>query len=673
MDVTRTDAEIELYRDLLEEPESYEDGFGYKTLIGAVFVGFVMMPGSIYLSLVVGANLGPAAEWTTIILFNEIARRCFVTLKKQEIYILFYVAGGLTQVGVFYGPIWNQYLVQSEAARGFGIAHLIPHWVTPPANSEGIQERSLMAWSPSTLFFHPDWFIPVMVILAGQLLWRMNWFGAGYALFRLTSDVERLPFPFAPITAQGTIALAEASSKTETWRWRTFSIGAMIGLAYGVFYVGIPAVTGAVMSKPLRLIPIPWIDLTRTTESVLPATPTGIATDLNNIIVGAVIPFWAVIGGVVMFLVTLALNPYLYNHGLWLPGGEVRLTTWRPGMDTIQTGFANQLDFYLSLGIGVSLAVAVVGFHTVLAGLLQQRREGKLMRRNGVGRYQPPPGRGDFPMWIALALFAGSTLGYVALCRGLIGPAFPIWWAFVFGFVITPLQSYIDARMIGLTGQWVGIPMVKEAAIFASGYRGVDIWFAPIPHFDHGRRASDFRVVELTGTKITSIIKAELLMLPIVTVCSLVFWQFLWRLSEIPAAQYQFAQVMWPQQALNQSLWASSTSGQSALFWQAIRYNVIVTGLLFGLLSFYTLNALRLPVLLVYGIVRGLGQWPHFSVPQLIGALVSRYYFERRFTQKTWKRYATVLMAGYQCGQGLVGMGSVATAMIQKSVSEKPY
>jgi len=31
----------------------------------------------------------------------------------------------------------------------------------------------------------------------------------GYGLFRLTSDVEKLPFPMAPVGAQGILALSE--------------------------------------------------------------------------------------------------------------------------------------------------------------------------------------------------------------------------------------------------------------------------------------------------------------------------------------------------------------------------------------------------------------------------------------------------------------------------------
>jgi len=652
------DAELELYRDLIDYPESFEEGFNYTTVIGAFFVGFVMMPAAIYLSLVVGISLGPAAEWTTIILFTEVARRSFVTLTKQEIYVLYYVAGALAVTGAFTGPVWNQYLIQSEAARGFGIADSIPHWVAPARNSGGIIERNLL---------HSDWWLKwpsaLQIILLGQILARLNWFGAGYTLFRITSDIERLPFPFAPIHAQGCLALAEAGSKTETWRWRTFSIGAMIGLVFGSLYIGIPAITGAMLAQPLQLIPIPWIELTRNTEGLMPATPFGIATDLGNIIHGFVVPFWAQVGSLIMTCATFIVNPALYNQKI--------LVQWRPGMETIQTQFANSVDFYMSLGIGVSFAVAFIGFVSVYRSVKEARRK----RREDPEAYkafQPPADRADFSIWIAVGMFVVSTLGYILLSRSLV-PRFPWAWFVFFGFIFTPFQSYIDARMIGLVGQHVQIPMVKQAVILGSRYRGIDIWFAPIPNFDHGRRAEHFRVVELTGTRFTSIIKAELIILPIVTVCSLAFWQFLWRLAPIPSVAYPFANKMWPLQALQECIWVSSTSERAQWFWYAIKPKLIAGGFGGAIAAYLVLWQMRMPTLLIYGVIRGLGHMPHWTMPQFVGALISRYYFEKRFGTKRWKQYATVLSAGYACGMGLVGMGSVAIAMVQKSVSLLPY
>ena len=234
----------------MDQPEQYEDGFDVKTIIGAIFIGFVMMPGAIYLGLVAGRNLGPAAEWTTIILFTEVARRSFITLKRQEVYILFYIAAALASTsgglqlagGIFAGKIWDQYFVRSPAARGLGIAYQIPSWVVPSPDSEALLKRT---------FFHPDWYYPMAIMMLGVVLSRLNWFGLGYTLFRITSDYERLPFPYAAITAQGSTALAETTTKTETWRWRVFAIGAMVGLVFVVAMFSFDVRTALLLS--LRL------------------------------------------------------------------------------------------------------------------------------------------------------------------------------------------------------------------------------------------------------------------------------------------------------------------------------------------------------------------------------------------------------------------------------------
>src|SRR3954463_9635253 len=89
----REDRELKEFRELMPPPDHWEEGFGVKAMIGAVFVGMVMTPASMYMNLVVGADIGSAAQWVTIILFIEVARRAFTTLKRPEIYVLYYMAG----------------------------------------------------------------------------------------------------------------------------------------------------------------------------------------------------------------------------------------------------------------------------------------------------------------------------------------------------------------------------------------------------------------------------------------------------------------------------------------------------------------------------------------------------------------------------------------------------
>ena len=289
--------EIEEYRDLMQVPDRFENGFTIKAILGVFFVAFIMVPGNMYLSLMIGGSLGAAAEWVTIILFAEITKRSFSSLRRQEVYVLFYVAGSLiaAETGAFEGLLYNQYLVQSPAAKQFGITKLIPTWVAPPADSIAIVERT---------FLHSDWAMPIVLLVLGMIISRINWFTMSYALFRLTSDYERLPFPFAPVNAQGATALAETTQGVETWRWRVFSAGAMIGLVFGTIYVALPAITGALLTEPIQLIPIPFVDFTQVTGNFIPATPLGFTAHLGPIFVGLLVPFWGVIGTFIGVLVT---------------------------------------------------------------------------------------------------------------------------------------------------------------------------------------------------------------------------------------------------------------------------------------------------------------------------------------------------------------------------------
>lgn len=658
----RLDPELQIYRDLMERPTEFEDGFDIKTVIGMLFLGFGVLPGSIYLGLVMGSDLGSAAEWTTIILFAEMARRSFQRLTRQEIYVLYYVAshlvrasGSLSIAGGYFGwMIYNQYFAYSQAAKGFGISDQIPRWVVPPENSMALVERT---------FFHPDWKIPILLAITTSLVERLSWYGFGYTLFRITSDVENLPFPMAPIAAQGITALAEVTNKTETWRWRMFSIGAMVGISFGVIYVGIPSVTGAILAKPLQLIPIPFLDLTQKTESFLPATATGITCNIGSILVGTVIPFYAVVGSFLAAFGTFFLNPFLYRQGF--------MPTWRYGMDAIQTSFATQVDFYLSWGLGIALAIALVSLVDVGLDWIRESRAKRLEGRQEVS-WKPPEGRGDLPLAVGIGLFLFATTFYILLCRILV-PGFP-WLFFVFfGFLWTPLESYVSARVRGIAGQYIGIPYEREAAFILSGYKGVDIWFAPIPVKNYAGLAEQFRVVELTGTRFTSIIWAELWMFPIILTASFIYWQFLWKLAEIPSVQYPYAQKFWQLSALNQALWYTATAEGNAFIIKAIKFKVVAVSFCGAAVVYWIFSILKLPITLIYGFIRGLGHLPLSILPEILGALVAQFYLIPRFGAKQWKLYATVLMAGFSCGMGLIGMACVAIAMIQRSVTQLPF
>ncbi len=648
------DKELKEYRDLLQPPDKFEEGFDWKAIVGAVFIGFLMMPGSMYLQLVIGQGIGPAARWVTIILFAEIAKRSYTELKQQEIFLLYYMAGAAL-ASPFSGLLWNQYLVQSDAAKMLGITEFIPTWIAPQPGSDSLLERT---------FFHRDWLIPIMLLVGSQLIQRIDHFGLGYALYRITSDVEKLPFPMAPVAALGTMALAESTEDKKTgWKWRIFSIGGVIGLLFGAVYVLLPALSGLLFTEPIRLIPIPWIELTQYTEDALPAVATGLQLDLGLVFIGMVLPFWAVIGGLVGLIITIIANPILHDFGI--------LHRWHQGMATVETVFANNFDFYMSFGIGLGLAIGVIGVYHVVKSF--RSTSGKL---DFSLLFNPPKDRGDINFWVSIAIYVASTLAYVALCVFLV-PNFPWYFFIIYGFLYTPIISYITARMEGIAGQFVSLPLVREASFIAGakyfGYQGIEIWYAPIPIHNYGEATVHFREIELTGTSLRGIIKAEIVVFPVVMIASLLFSQFLWRLAPIPSGSYPYAQELWHLQALNGLLLQTSTLEGNSLFFQALSMETLSAGLGFGLLVYFLLNLFGLPVLLIYGVVRGLGQsTPHGVILEVVGALVGRFYFFKKYG-KNWRHYAPVLLAGFSCGMGLAGMFAMGCTLILKSLGRLAY
>jgi len=615
-----------------------------------------MMPGSMYLQLVIGSGIGPAARWVTIILFAEVAKRSYTELKQQEIFLLYYMAGA-AMATPFQGLLWNQYLVQSDAARMLGLTEYIPTWIAPQPESESLVERT---------FFHRDWLIPILLLVGTQLIQRIDHFGLGYTLYRVTSDVEKLPFPMAPVGALGTMALAESTEdKKKSWKWRVFSIGGIIGLVFGAIYVLLPTVSGLVLMEPIRLIPIPWVELTPHTERALPAVATGIQLDLTVLFVGMVLPFWAVIGGFVGVMITFVANPVLYRHGI--------LQRWHEGMETVDTVFANNFDFYMSFGIGLGLAIAAIGIWSVLRSF---KRSDTGQRGSIRDLLRTRLDRGDINIWISIGIYVFSTLSYVGLCIWLV-PNFPWIFFLAYGFVYTPLVSYITARMEGIAGQFVSLPLVREASFIAGarffGYQGIEIWYAPIPIHNYGEATVQFRQIELTGTSLRGIIKAELVVFPVVMIASLLFSQFIWRLAPIPSANYPYAQELWHLQALNSLLMQTSTLEGNSMFFQALRGSYVTAGLLFGVVTYAILMLFGLPVLLVYGVVRGLGQsTPHAVFLEVVGALLGRFFFLKRYGTM-WRQYAPVLLAGFSCGMGLTGMFAMGFALILKSLGRLLY
>jgi hypothetical protein len=663
MSEERIDKELEEFRQVMEVPSTFEDGFNWTSLLGAIFVALLMVPGAIYMGLLAGVeNIGQASQWVTVILFIEVAKRAQKTLKRAEIFVLFFMAGAAMGLP-FNGLLWNQFFVRSDAAIATGIAAELPVWFAPGADSESYDLRT---------FFHVDWLPAIGLVIFGTFFGQLSNMVLGYGLFRVANDVEKLPFPMAPIGAQGIMALAEDADEKQIeqsesrWRWRVFSIGGALGLAFGLLYLLLPTLTGALTGEPITVLPIPFSDFTPQTGNYLSAVATGMSWDLGNLIFGMVLPFFAMVGAFVGLVATFVLNPILYEVGV--------LKSWTPGENTISTLYLNNVDFFFSFQIGIAIAIAVAGILQVIRSLRASRRKAREAGVTGLTTAAVPEGRGDMPIWVIVAVYLVVTCTYIAVSGWLIDWHRGVMLVLFFlGFVYTPLISYVTARLEGMVGQVVEVPFIREASLILSGYQGVAVWFLPIPIANYGQMTVFYKQCELTGTRFSSIWKTQVVLFPIILLSSIFFMNFIWGLNEVPSAVYPFADEIWKLHAENACIMYSSTLGEYSIFEEAFRASYIAVGAIFGGVLFWGMAALGAPVMLTYGVVRGLGQtMPHAVIPQFIGALIGRYYFQRRMGLR-WRQYIPVVSAGFACGMGLITTVGVGITFLSKAAIPLPF
>ena len=77
------DKELQEFQSIMEVPSHFEEGFNFSSFLGTLFLAIVMVPGCLYMELVAGMGIGPAAQWVTVILFVEVAKRANATRNSR--------------------------------------------------------------------------------------------------------------------------------------------------------------------------------------------------------------------------------------------------------------------------------------------------------------------------------------------------------------------------------------------------------------------------------------------------------------------------------------------------------------------------------------------------------------------------------------------------------------
>jgi len=620
--------------------KNYERGFTFRSILATLYVAAILQPAVVWVYLATGLGLWGVTIYAVIYLFSELAIISGRPLTKQEVLVL--LVGG-SSASLFYsfgtGLIFAEYFRRHPLIAAAGLTNRIPNWYAPPVDSP--------VWGLRTLF-HPDWIIPISLILVFWVSVLMIDLSLGYLASEIYIEREKLPFPMQQVQAQICTTLSKKKMP------RVFIVCAVFGFAYEGLLFGLPTITGAMWNVPIWVIPIPWIDLNFLVEKVLPGASFGISTDLFPIALGLILP------PVVTFSIFMG-SMALYFFGNWLLVQQGLFTDWSPGMSLGSAWNRSVLNFWAGPNILLTIAAGVLPF--ILPLVLHPKRI--IAPFKGLSKPHSSGRRGTiFITKTFLVFLLGIAINVITV--HILVPGFPVWILLLASFGLTFLLTNAYARSIGVTGMTPDIlftPYITRYGILASGYKGVDIWFAPILVSAGGSGwVANFKTAELTLTPRMDIIKALLIAVPLGMLFALIYTQMFWSISPIPSSIFPV-----PYWDVDVTMTYFFVSGKAALF----KVDWMVATFLVGIVLQGLSDFAHLPISLI-GIAAGATSPIATSVGMLLGIIVGKV-LQRVFGKIWFQTQASTIMAGLMTGEGLVIAFSAAIAMIFKSTWILPY
>jgi len=627
--------------------EPFQSGLTWRSLLAVVYGICVFSPAFIWLSLVtIGAPLIRSVSFITLILSIELARLSGTSLTKQEGFIVFALSAGGASM-MFLDLIYSEYFVQSDIAIRFGITPNIPTWWAPPVDSP--------VWALRT-FFHPDWIIPLALRLSIMLLSTVGGIALGLFTREMYIEVERLPFPIQRLNVQAILTLVEREEKSMD----VFNISTLLGLIYGILLYALPFSLSA-MGISFQFLPIPWIDYNSEIERYLPGASLGIATDIGIMTAAFVIPTRTILGMfigsfIVMFLGNW-LIVYLTRTGIFITEWGRQ---WTYGMNIQRTLRDQTLYFWALPIIGIGLGAGLIPI-IMRPGLLV--RTIKALMHPAAAKPEERVSGKLYPAKLILPLYFAASLISILLIWRLV-PGAPIWLLFFMIMAWPLLQTLISARMIGITGQGFATPNLSNILIYASGYSGYPLWFAPMPGLEGTGWVTEFKLCQFARTTIGSYVKTWVVAFVLQVFISFLFVQAFWSLAPIPSVIYPGVAINWPVQAAYQSLWVARPAGIFDITW-------LFYGALIAIGATLLLEVVHSPISML-SIAVGLGMPIPLMITMLIGVAVDQI-FRRLRGDIWWNRYRMNIGAGIMMGEGIAVVLGAAIAIIVKATWILPY
>ncbi|MEM2560999.1 MAG: OPT/YSL family transporter [Candidatus Bathyarchaeia archaeon] len=642
----------------------YESGLTKTTVLAILYAIVVFIPALIYLTLMTGGIGGIPVAWFTLLLWVEIARLSGRKVSKQEACMILILTGA--EMVYPLGLIYNAWYRESPIAKLFGISEHVPNWVAPAPEFRILDLRT---------FFHQAWIWdpitnkpgPITLSILSTLFFGLLSFGLALWAREIFLETERLPFPMEQMSSVTIVTLTGEKKKPLYF----LAVSSVVGFAWGFVVYALPFLTQAMSGRSLTIIPVPWYDFSDIVQRFMPGAILGLATDIGPIASGFIFPLQTIIGIAIGSFAIWFFGNYIVNMNweTWglpdanpdVPGVQ---SWWEPGMNIHLMWQRSVLYFWMSTLVGIALAVGLAPIirrphvlYRSIASAFKPLSSGK--------RYTDPISFTKVTLPMLLVGLIGGAVLFIYLVPDFV--AFAPWYVPI--MIAMPfITTLIGARMRGETGVvYTPEGTIMNLLYYASGYRGVDVWFAPdiLGASGHGR-LQWFKICELTETKTSSLILAYWLLLPVAMLVGYLYVQLFWWLAPIPSGRYPGAAIYWDISATMRSLWIKGRD-VPGLF----AIDRLFAAFVIGVALYFILDYIRSPISFI-AIGAGMNSITPGVLTWLIGGIIA-YIIRRRVGEKWWNEYKMVLAGGLVVGEGLAVTLAVAFSLIAVSIWGLPY
>ncbi|RLE89802.1 MAG: hypothetical protein DRJ49_01890 [Thermoprotei archaeon] len=603
-----------------------------------LFIVFVVQPAVVYNWLVNGLWGLPIGTWMVILLWCGLTRLIGGELTRKELFtVRIFESTGIMSSGYLFAYLLrNQYFANSEIAVMFGVQKHIPGFFAPLGEAAELSMRLrtflLPVWVQPILV---NILLPIIAILAMDLT-------LGLISYEMYGVEEKLEFPYASWDA----ATIDVLIDREPLRYRALILSILAGIVYAIITYGFTIVFGIPMFMP-RII----FDLTHIVENILPGACFAFSTDALMYVPGLILPLKVttlqLIGSIGLYV--------LGNHIITIKDMWPLECKWKPGQGVLWNFNSSTLYFWNSFALGWGLVASILPLTVHYKSFLRSLKRVITTIRIGGGT-----------MKSLITIYGVFTVIVVILINTLTrGFPIPILLFFLVGmsFLMTMLQTHSAGISVGFT-----VPYLREAMIFYSGYRNIDIWFIPgnvMVSQGGSSIAQQLRIADLLGVSRSEYIKVYVMTILLGLLGSFISVSLFWSAAEIPGHAYPYTITGWPVEAMNFWMWQE-------WLWTGylFRENWIKLGALISAITYavgeFVFHYPSMPVAMMIGMLLPPYNIFGMFVGSLLSRLISRYV-------RVWSRIKGYVFMGFIIGDGSVSTIIQVMALIGRAIWLKPY